>query len=335
MQKIEKIIYNLNQTISTKMPGLLLAIGIGLGSKYLANKIPNLGGVTLAIILGLIVGNNWEMNSNYAVGIHFAKKKILSIAIILMGLKLKLAVLEQLGLSSILIIITMVAATVALGLFCGQLCGLSRSFSLLLGVGSGVCGSSAIGATAPLVAEDEEEVGLSIGVVNLLGTIGIFLLPFLTYILKLTEANSGLMIGGTLQAVGQVVAAGFSINDQIGNLATVVKMGRILMLGPIILVISFFKEQTTKQDESKVTVPSFIIGFFIFSLLGSFQLIPESVVNYLNYLSEILLIIAMAGIGLEIKLSNLIDQGPKALLVGVAIFSSQLILITLLIHFLT
>ncbi|GAB6100537.1 putative sulfate exporter family transporter [Halanaerocella petrolearia] len=314
------------------IPGLLVTIIIELSARYIANWVPNLGGVTLAIILGLIIGNTIKINSTYLPGVYFAKKKVLSLAIILMGLKLELAVLGQLGLSAILIIIGMVVATITLGYFWGQVFGLSSSFSLLLGVGNAVCGSSAIGATAPLVSKNEEEVGLSIGVVNLLGTLGIFLLPLLTYLLNFTSANSGLMIGGTLQSVGQVVAAGFSINDKIGNLATVVKMGRILMLGPTILLLSLFTKQDNKE-ETKVTIPSFIIGFFIFSLLGSFQLLPVTISSYLKTLSKILLTIAMAGIGLEIKLASLANQGPKALLVGGLTFVSQLILITFLIYF--
>ncbi|AGB41600.1 putative membrane protein [Halobacteroides halobius DSM 5150] len=318
--------------ISKKTPGVLLTIIIGLSARYLANWIPNLGGVTLAILCGALIKNTLGVNSTYTSGVYFAKKKILSLAIILMGLKLQLAILAQLGLAAVLIIIIMVVATISLGYLWGQYFGLSRSFSLLLGIGNGVCGSSAIGATAPLIAQDEEEIGLSIGVVNLLGTLGIFLLPVLTYLLNLAEAESSIMIGGTLQAVGQVVAAGFSINERIGNLATVIKMGRILMLGPIVLLLSLFTNQETKK-ESKVTIPFFIIGFFVFSLVGSFNLLPVIVSSYLQNFSKILLTIAMTAIGLEIKLTSLINQGPKALLTGGLVFISQLILIISLIYF--
>ena len=323
------------EKIMNYLPGLSLAVVIGLGSRYLANWIPNLGGVTLAIIVGLLVSNLLEVGEKYSLGIKFAEKKILALAIVLMGLKLELGVLSQLGVEFIIIIVIMVFSSITLGYLFGQLLGVSKSCSLLLGIGNGICGSSAIGATAPLVTEKKEEVGLSIGVVNLLGTIGIFLLPVLTKLLNLAAAKSGLMIGGTLQAVGQVVAAGFSVSEEVGRLATVVKMGRVLMLGPIVLLLSLFLNNNETAEKQNVKIPPFIIGFFIFSLIVSFDFLPANLLEILKSSSKILLTIAMAGIGLKINISNLTDQGPKALVLGSLIFIAQLSLITILISFLT
>nr|WP_204700253.1 putative sulfate exporter family transporter [Halanaerobacter jeridensis] len=325
----------MRKTFFYYLPGVFIACLIGLGSKYLATWVPNLSGVTLAIILGLIIRNTLNLDEKHSPGIQFASKKILALAIILMGLKLELAVLGELGLEFIAIVIIMVCSSITLSYLLGRLLGVSKSFSLLLGIGNGICGSSAIGATAPLVAEKEEEIGLSIGVVNLLGTIGIFLLPLLTGLLKLTAPKSALMIGGTLQAVGQVVAAGFSVSEKVGRLATVVKMGRVLMLGPIVLVLGFFFQNDESSQQKKVSIPPFIVGFFIFSLLGSLNLLPTSLVENLKTLSKILLTIAMAGIGLKINVSDLTDQGPKALLLGMLIFIAQLSLITILISFIS
>ncbi|WP_097017797.1 YeiH family protein [Orenia metallireducens] len=319
------------ELIIQKIPGLFLATVIALVGRYLATWIPNLGGVTIAILLGMVIGNFFDFDGNYGLGVRFAEKKLLSLAIMLMGLKLELSVLGELGLSAIIVIIIMVFSTITMGIIFGRLLGLSPSFSILLGVGNGICGSSAIAAVAPIVSKEEEEIGLSIGVVNLLGTIGIFLLPLLVHLLRLEEASSGLMIGGTLQAVGQVVAAGFSINDKIGRLATVVKMGRILMLAPVVLLFTFSSSDNNSDSKGKFSLPGFIVGFFIFSLLGSLGIIPETISNFLKSLSKVLLIIAMAAIGLKIKLSSLLKQGPKALIAGLFIFLGQLLLITFLI----
>jgi uncharacterized integral membrane protein (TIGR00698 family) len=312
------------QKLKEKLPGLILAIIIGMLGRYISNWIPNFGGVTSAIILGFLVGNLFSLDDTYAEGISFAEKKVLALAIMLMGLKLELNVLTELGISSIFIIIAMVLITVVAGFLIGKLFGLSNSFSILLGAGNGICGSSAVAATAPVVNAKEEEIGLSISVVNLLGTLGIFLLPVVTYLLKLTEPSSGLMIGSTLQATGQVVAAGFSVSDVVGKVATVVKMGRILMLGPVVLFLSLVLR-------NKVSIPPFIAGFFILSIVGTLQILPMDVIEFLKILSKILLTIAMAGIGLKIRVSSLIKQGPKALLVGCLIFAVQLTVITGLI----
>lgn len=314
--------------LKTKLPGLILAILIGLIGMYLSNWIPNLGGVTLAIILGFLIGNFFNLDETYNSGIRFAEKKILALAIMLMGLKLQLNVLAKLGFSSLLIIVIMVLTTVTVGFLIGRLVGLSKSFSILLGVGNGICGSSAIAAAAPIISDNEEEIGLSVSVVNLLGTIGIFILPFITYLLKLTEATSGLMIGSTLQATGQVVAAGFSVSDVVGKVATIVKMGRILMLGPVILFLSLTIGKKDNNCQSKVSVPPFIIGFFILSIVGTMHLLPNGVTEFFKAASEFLLIIAMAGIGLKIRVNSLANQGPKSLAAGVLIFVTQILVIT-------
>ncbi|MBM7624571.1 YeiH family protein [Sporohalobacter salinus] len=317
--------------IKDKLPGLILAIVIGLSGKYLSNWVSHLGGVTSAIILGIVVGNLFKLEGDYNSGIKFAAKKVLALAIVLMGLKLELNVLAELGLSSILIIMVMVVSTISIGYLLGRMMGLSKAFSFLLGVGNAVCGSSAIAAVKPVVEGKEEEVGLSISVVNLLGTIGIFLMPFLTYALKLADPVSGLMIGSTLQATGQVVASSFSISDTVGKLATVVKMGRILMLGPVVLVLSLLIDQESDSAKSKVSIPPFIIGFFILSIIGTLHFLPQGMITFLKSLGELLLIVAMAGIGLRVRISSLIKQGLQALVVGALIFISQLILIISLI----
>ncbi|ACL69303.1 YeiH family protein [Halothermothrix orenii] len=316
-----------------KIPGILLAVFVGITGRLVGNFVPNIGGVTIAIILGFLAGNIFRLDSNYAKGIKFVEKKILSLAIMLMGLKLQMDVLAELGISSIVIIIIMVTLTVFVGSLIGRLCGLSNSFSILLGIGNGICGSSAIAAAAPIVSNNEEEIGLSVSVVNLLGTFGIFILPVITGLLKLNETTSGLMIGSTLQATGQVVAAGFSISDLTGEVATIVKMARILMLGPVVLLLSFLFGKKDNSLDNNVSIPPFIIGFFIFSIIGTLQILPVGVVQSLKYTGKLLLTVAMAGIGLRIRISSLINQGPKALLVGLLIFVVQLVSITGLIYF--
>jgi len=313
-------------------PGFLLTIFITGLSYFLAGYVPMLGAVTLAIIIGFLVGNFFDLDENFNPGITFSEKKILAAAIMLMGLKLEFSVLSDLGISSIIIILLMVFISIIAGFSIGKLFGLNKSFSVLLGVGNGICGSSAIAASAPVIGNNEEEIGLSISVVNLLGTIGIFSLPLITGILKLSQTGSGLMIGSTLQATGQVVAAGFSINELVGKIATIVKMGRILTLGPVVIILSFFFGNTEGSIKDKLSVPPFIIGFLIFAIIASLNILPAPLLQFLKDSSKILLTTAMAGIGLRIKISSLIDQGPKALIVGVLIATVQVTAAAVLIY---
>ena len=222
------------------------------------------------------------------------------------------------------------AFTISTSLFFGKLFKFKRKFALLLGIGNAVCGSSAIATTEKIIGSEDEEVGLSVAIVNFLGTIGIFLLPFIgTVILHFSKLKTGILIGNTLQAVGQVVAAGFSVSDISGQTATIVKMTRILMLTPliIILILAFSKNKksNTEIKTKKNNIPIFIIGFALFSLIPTFGLLPESIIKIISKISHYSLIIAMAGIGMKITFKSIAKDGKTALIIGSLTFLMQII----------
>lgn len=314
--------------------GILLCLVISLLSIYLSKYIP-IGSVAIAIIIGIILGNSINLNKKFNSGISFSEKHILSIAIALLGVKLDFSIVKQLGLTSVLIVILGIVITLLSSLFFGKIFKFEKKFALLIGIGNGVCGSSAIAATEGIIGVEKEEVGLSVAVVNFLGTIGIFLLPFIgIYVLKFNSLSSGLLIGNTLQAVGQVVAAAFSINEVTGQTATIVKMTRILMLTPIIFVLIFVFSKSNKGDlNKKIKIPAFIVGFIIFSLVSTFKLLPNIYLKFIGNISHYALIIAMAGIGLKITFSSILKKGLKALLIGSAIFLTQIIVSGILVKF--
>lgn len=254
-----------------------------------------------------------------------------------MGVNLNFLILEKLGYKSILILIAIVLTALLSSLLFGKICKLDRKFALLIGIGNGICGSSAIAATEQIIGVKEEEVGLSIAIVNFLGTVGIFILPFLGSIfLKFTDINSGILVGSTLQAVGQVVAAGFSVSNLSGETATIVKMARILMLTPVVFALMFIflrknKNNTKKKTKKKTGIPLFIIGFVLFSLVPTFSLLPEEYIHVISKISHYSLIIAMAAIGLRITFGSILKDGRAALLVGSLIFLVQIVLSSSLI----
>ncbi len=317
--------------------GLGLCVALAAGASWLAGFIP-LGAVALAIILGILTGNLMRPGAAFAPGIAFSEKHLLSVAIALLGLKLDFTLLHELGLRSVLLVIAGVAVTITVALAVGAALGLKRSFALLLGIGNGVCGSSAIAATEQIVGADQEEVGLSVAIVNGLGTVGIFLLPFLAHtLLKLTDLDSGLMIGNTLQAVGQVVAAGFSVSETTGQTATIVKMTRILMLFPLVFVLLYaFAGRAVKvaPKAGRPRVPAFIIGFVVLSLVPTFGLLPESWIAVLKTISHYALVTAMAGIGLRITFASILRNGRSALLAGAMIFAVQILFSGLMVRLL-
>jgi uncharacterized integral membrane protein (TIGR00698 family) len=204
------------------------------------------------------------------------------------------------------------------------------SLALLLGIGNGVCGSSAIAATEHIIGADKEDVGLAVAVVNFLGTIGMLFLPLLgTMILKLTDIRAGILIGNTLQAVGQVTAGGFAISNIAGQTATVVKMGRILMLTPLIFILLGIFSQKASQSQQNAKkaqrVPLFILGFILFSIISTFHILPENVLKALSAISHSALLVAMAGIGLKITFGSILRKGRAALLIGSLVFLIQIV----------
>lgn len=322
-----KIAYRRN-FIST-LYGILFCSIIGIVALFSAEYIP-IGAVTIAIILGIMVGNITKLGEFFEKGIHFTEKRILPFAIALMGVNLNFMILKELGYKSILIIIVGIVVTIMSSIALAKVFKFDKKFALLLGIGNGICGSSAIAATEQIIGVKKEEVGLSIAIVNFLGTIGVFLLPAIsTVILKLNNIASGLLIGNTLQAVGQVVAAGFSIDEIAGQTATIVKMGRILMLTPVIfiLIIIFSGRNTAPIDGrriKKVGIPLFIIGFTLLSLVPTFELLPEKHIEIIGNVSHYALILAMAGIGLKITFANILRDGKSALLIGSINFTIQI-----------
>ena len=312
--------------INKIIPGLALVFFISFFAKFISTYV-QIGSVACAIIIGIIIGNIFGVKDNMKDGISFAEKKILSVAIVLMGAQLNAGILDLINYKVLIILISVIATSV-LSAFClGKLFKMKSSLSVLLGVGNGICGSSAIAASSSITGSKDEETGLSIAVINILGAFGIFLLPaFITFFGVEGIYNQGLLIGGTIQAVGQVTASGFMMGDEVGKFATLVKMVRILMLGPMILILGvlFKSKKNNKSNTSMFHVPGFIIGFILLSIIVSMNIINHNVIEYLTDFSKYFLILAMSAIGLNVSLSFILNKGVKVFSVASVTFLIQI-----------
>ncbi len=308
-------------------PGILVCVVIALAALFIARYIL-IGSVTIAILIGILTGNLIKLPEGFGPGVKFSEKTLLSWAIALMGFRLNYTILAHLGLPAVAVILCGMVFTITFALFMGRLLGMERDLSLLVGIGNGICGSSAIAAAQGVIKTRDEHVGVSIGVINLLGTIGIFLLPMITLSLPdFSSEKAGLLIGNTLQAIGQVTAAGFSRGDVIGQTATIVKMGRILLITPMVLLLNF-RKKGKRREEGKPEmpkVPGYILLFILFSLITSWGIMPSAANSFIKDVSEFLLITAMAGIGMKITFRELLTDGRKALLAGAFTFAGQIL----------
>lgn len=309
--------------------GWLVLLLLAITAYFLGSVLPAFGGITIVLLLSISLGNVREWSAGYFGVFQYAEKQLLAMATMLLGFGLNLQLLAELS-PLYLVVLT---AMVLLSLLSSQwFCrGMSPALRWLLGAGNGICGNSAIAATAPVVRANKTEIGLAVAVVNLLGTLGIFFFPLLAKAFALNHAESALLVGGILQSVGHVVATGFSINAETGTMALLLKMGRILLLGPVIFFVGIRFNKGKQQSLSFKLVPNYVWGFLIAALITSSGWVPEPVTKGFEKAGTYLLLLAMAGIGLGIQFKQLISMGPKAALSGSLIFVTQ---ITALLGFL-
>ncbi len=319
--------------------GLLVSIAVALVAIIIA-KLISFSTATVAIILGMIIGNKFTFlntkGSEYLTGIKYAEKDLLMFAIALLGINLNFTILASLGFKTIFIIVIAMVFTILMGVFLGKLFKINSKLALMIGIGNAVCGSSAIAATAGVAKVKSDDVAISIALVNLMGTVGIFLAPFIAYLLHLNDFDAGIFVGNTLQAVGQVVAGGFSISPEAGANATVVKMGRVLLLAPLVFILIYIAKREAKKNEVvddhvKVGFPSFILWFLFFVVLASFEVMPKWVEDVISAASHYISLVAMSAIGLMIHFDTIKKSASTAFKVSTILFAMQLVLSAVLI----
>ena len=316
------------------IPGLLLTSLIAFLSFYISSFIL-IGSVAIAILLGIAINNTFLDRSHiFKIGISFSEKQLLGFAIILLGASLDFNSLNFVSIDKIFIILFVIFISIFLCYMIGKLFGVSTNLSLLLGIGNGICGSSAIAGASKIIDADKNDTGISIATINILGALSIFILPYIliNFFSYLTDDEFGFIIGSTVQAVGQVTATGFMINSDVAESAILIKMIRIVMLGPLLLLLSFLPFNNIKNSNNKIfSIPSFIIGFIVMSLLVTLQLIPDNILLLLSQISKLCFVIAMAGIGLNISFRNIFKFGFKSIIVGFLAFTFQVISVLIFI----
>lgn len=333
MEKVNKI-----------LPGLIVSTIIGFISIFLSKFVPSLGAATISIFLGMILGNLFLNKTVFHEGYKFSETELLSYSIVLLGATLSVSTIMELGLGGIIFIVIQMAVTIVGAIYIGKKLGFSENFRYLMASGNAVCGSSAIGATAPVIDADDKEKGIAITIVNVTGVVLMLLLPVLAGILYNHELiKTSAIIGGTLQSVGQVVASGAMVNEATKDLATIFKIVRVILLVVVVFVFGHLKNKTNaeilKEEEveivnKKIKIPWYVIGFFVTCALFSMNLIPIEASHIAKELSSKLEIIALAAIGLRVNFKDLIKQGKEVSLYGLFVGILQILTAVILISFL-
>lgn len=332
---------NIIQYMKEIFPGLIICIIIGLISKFLGTYVPAIGGATIAILLGLLLGNTVLTQQRLYKGIRFSESNLLSYSIVLLGGTLSYKVILELGVSGVSYIILQMILTTLVCITLGKKLGFSENFRLLMASGNSVCGSSAIGATAPVIKASDIDKSITITLVNLTGTVLMLILPFMTKFLYGNETmQSAAFIGGILQSVGQVVGSASMVNEEVLRYATIFKIVRIIFLVFVILSFAKIKQDEEikeaklhhKKSRAKIKIPWYVIGFFIMCFLFSIGIISENVSYGFKQISNYLEIFALAGIGMSVKFKDLISAGIKSGIYCLGIGISQILFAIILIQ---
>ncbi len=323
-------------------PGWLAALAVT-AFAYLIHYLPfapfRVEGVTvrrpvsaaiLAIFAGALAGNLLPLGKRVLDGTKHVVRRAIPLTIVLTGATLSFAHAAAVGLRACLVIVATMTAAMASAWIIGKMLGVWPRTSVLIGAGTAICGNSAIVAVAPLIDAEDRDVMLSMGAINVLGLVLMFVSPFLGGLLGMTDLGYGVWAGSTLHAVPQAVAAGFAFSERAGGMATLVKLVRVALLAPLLLVLAYGYARTRK-DRMTIhygrLVPPFLWGFFALFLMNSMGLLPvlqfhsgysANLADVLAEVGSILLTVSMAAMGLEVNLKTLVKVGGTAMIVGAA-----------------
>jgi uncharacterized integral membrane protein (TIGR00698 family) len=297
---------------------------------------PVIEALVVALLLGMIVRTMWMPGAALEPGIRFTGKEILELSVVLLGVSVDLPLLVRAGPALAVAIVSIVVVGLALGVLIARSLGLRPKLAALVATGNAICGNSAIAAVAPVIGADAEDVASSIAFTAILGVIVVLGLPLLIGPLSLTHYQYGVLAGLTVYAVPQVLAAAFPVSALSGDVATLVKLVRVLMLGPVVLFFSVRSRGRVGRSPSLGTlVPWFIIGFLVLATLRAVGFIPSRWVAPTRTVSTYLTILAMGALGLSADVRSVAKAGAR---VVVAVSLSLLVLIALgigIIHLLS
>lgn len=275
-----------------------------------------------ALLLVILVGMAWRtvspLPSHFKPGITLAQKPLLRWAVAGLGFKLSLGELAKIGGPALAVVTVCTFAALWFGWWIARRLAIGEKLGLLLGVGSSVCGASAIVAADSVVQSEKSDAACSLGIVTLLGTIGIVIYPLIGRALGMTDFQYGLWNGASLHEMAQVVAAGHGFSPGAEATATVVKLARICLLAPIVLYLAWMlRKQGSETGDAKVqAVPWFLVAFVVFVGINSIGFIPKETVKLINEGVLWLLCVGMAGVGLNSGFQDVKSAGWMPVLAG-------------------
>ena len=282
----------------------------------------------IGILIGAVVGNTVrdKLPTHWNTGIIYSAKIILRLAIILYGFRITFAQIAGVGIDGFFVDLIMLSSTLMLGSFVGiKLMGMDKETAIMTSAGAAICGAAAVVATEPLVKAEPHKTAVAVGTVVVFGTIGMFAYPMVYRLgwIPMDENTFGIYIGATIHGVAHVVGAGGAVGDMAAETSIIVKMTRVMLLAPTLIVLgSILGRGKTTTDGKKIplVIPWFAVGFVAIAAFNSLGLLADGLVNQINAFDTFLLTMAMTALGIETNVSKVRGVGLTPIYLAAALF---------------
>jgi uncharacterized integral membrane protein (TIGR00698 family) len=308
------------------IPGIAVCgvvTAISLGIQFLEERVfvhPYVEALVIAILFGMAIRSVWNPSERWRSGIAFTAKQMLEVAVMLLGASVSFGAIVASGYLLIGAIVATVLVMLVASFGLSRMLGLPTKLSILIACGNSICGNSAIAAVAPVIGADADDVASSISFTAILGVLMVLGLPLLIPLLGLSATQYGILAGLTVYAVPQVLAATVPAGIVSTQIGTLVKLVRVLMLGPIVVALSLVAAHRRKLHASQTRiaavsplklVPWFIVGFLMLAALRSFQFVPDLLVAPVTKTATVLTVLSMAALGLGVDVRVLSTVGGR------------------------
>ena len=301
------------------IPGLVLSAALAFAAMFISRQITAfpVSPMILAACLGMASAGAFGRLAWTAAGNGFILRRLLRLAIVLLGLQLTLGDLLGLGAGAAIVILTALVATFFFTRWLGGVMGVSPGLSELLAAGTAICGASAIVATNSVTRASQEDAIYAVVIISFFGSIAMFAFPALYQVLPLDPRAYGVWAGGSVHEVAQVVAAGFQAGQSEGEVAMVAKLLRVMAMAPMILALGFFAARRAGgEDNARPPAPWFVFGFLALVVINSIVAVPASVKQGAQWATVFMLTLSLAALGLETNWRKLREGGLKPLALG-------------------
>jgi uncharacterized integral membrane protein (TIGR00698 family) len=283
--------------------------------------------ITVGVIIGIVLASVIGVGEQFRLGIRFAVQRLLRLGIVLLGARLSLDAIVGTGSAALLVILVCVLFAFGAVLGLSRVAGIPPRLALLLAVGTAICGNSAIVATAPLIKAEDREVTFAVATITLFGVAAVIVYPWIGSLLGLSDSVFGVWAGVAVNDTSQVTAAGFAYSTAAGDTATIVKLTRNLLIGPLLILVALTWERGARAVSGHPgltwrtagqAVPLFVLGFVAMAVLNSIGLIPDAADAPVGEAARVLILLALCGVGLGTDVRALMRVGARPLLIGLA-----------------